>query len=277
MLSNTYPDIALEWHPSKNGEYSPDEISEFSNEKKWWLCKKGHEWQAIVANRTRLGSGCPYCAGFKVTKERSLIMIKPELSKSWHPSRNGTLTPYDVTYASNKKVWWICEEGHGWEATVNNRSKGRGCPYCAGKKVTLKRSLAEVNPSLSKDWSEKNYPLSPEKVLPNSNKKVWWICRERHEWQAAIFSRNLGSGCPVCSGNKVSTDKLLTARYPEISVEWHPTKNNGLSLMNISSASSKKVWWQCDKGHEWQATVRTRSKGANCPYCYLEERHQGDV
>jgi hypothetical protein len=42
------------------------------------------------------------------------------------------LTPFDVVAGSNKKVWWQCLEnpGHEWQATVINRTKGRGCPYC---------------------------------------------------------------------------------------------------------------------------------------------------
>ena len=30
----------------------------------------------------------------------------PHLVKEWHPTKNGDLTPKDVTYGSNKKVWW---------------------------------------------------------------------------------------------------------------------------------------------------------------------------
>ncbi|TFH13473.1 hypothetical protein E4H04_11890, partial [Candidatus Bathyarchaeota archaeon] len=54
----------------------------------------------------------------------------PELAKQWHPTKNEKMTSYDVTPNSGKKVWWICNQGHEWKATVNNRRNGRGCPGC---------------------------------------------------------------------------------------------------------------------------------------------------
>lgn len=35
----------------------------------WWKCKKcGNTWRASISNRTRIHSGCPYCANLKVKK-----------------------------------------------------------------------------------------------------------------------------------------------------------------------------------------------------------------
>ena len=49
--------------------------------------------------------------------------------------------------------------------------------------------------------------------------------------------------------------------------EWHYEKNKEIDINNITSGSSKKVWWKCDKGHEWQAVIHTRRDGVGCPYC----------
>ncbi|MFQ6583340.1 zinc-ribbon domain-containing protein [Priestia megaterium] len=267
-LLSSFPEISREWHSLKNGKLTPRDISIASNKKVWWKCQKGHEWEAIVANRTRLGSGCPYCARLRVTKERSLQVVNPDLAKSWHPSKNGYLKPTDVSYASSMKVWWQCAKGHEWEATVNNRSKGRGCPQCAGKIITKNNCLAEVNPSLVKEWSLRNGTFTPSMVLPNSNKKAWWKCAQGHEWQASIYSRNAGVGCPICSGRIVSNDNRLSYVNPDLSLEWHPVNNGALTPNDVSYGSSKKVWWKCTQGHEWQATVRNRSRGSNCPVCF---------
>lgn len=266
-LFDYFPELFPEWHPIKNGELTPKDISVSSNKKIWWICKKGHEWLAIVANRTRLGSGCPYCARVRVTKERSLQVVNSELSRSWHTSRNGALKPKDVTYASSMKVWWRCDKGHEWQATVNNRSKGRGCPNCAGKIITKDNCLAKVNPSLAKEWSFRNGSLTPDSVMPSSNKKAWWKCDKGHEWQASIYSRNAGSGCPICSGRVVSNDNSLSYVKPDLSLEWHPVKNGELTSDDVSYGSAKKVWWKCQKGHEWKSTIRNRSRGSNCPIC----------
>ena len=135
----------------------------------------------------------------KLTKKHNLQAINPRLAKQWHPTNNGSLTPKDVVPNSNKKFWWLCGRGHEWEATVGNRAKGRGCPYCAGRKVCDDNCLATLNPKLAKQWHPvKNDGLTPKDVTPGSNKKVWWMCNQGHEWKALVYSRNTGVRCPRC-------------------------------------------------------------------------------
>jgi hypothetical protein len=59
-LAHRNPELASEWHPSKNGTLTPAQIAVNSGKKVWWQGRCGHEWQARVANRNH-GSGCPYC------------------------------------------------------------------------------------------------------------------------------------------------------------------------------------------------------------------------
>jgi hypothetical protein len=66
----------------------------------------------------------------RLTKHYSLSEIEPDLVKEWHPTANGKLNPRNVTIVHPKKVWWICRQGHEWQATIKVRSKGRGCPVC---------------------------------------------------------------------------------------------------------------------------------------------------
>ena len=105
---------------------------------------------------------------------------------------------------SHKNVWWKCSKGHEWEATISNRNKGKGCPYCSGRYAIKGESdLQTVNPTLAKEWNyNKNDNLTPSDVMPNSHKNVWWICSKGHEWQAAIDSRSRGNGCPICAKEK---------------------------------------------------------------------------
>ncbi len=64
--------------------------------------------------------------------EDSLEYCNKTLAKEWHPTKNGSLTPRDVTPNSHKKVWWLCSKNknHEWDALISNRNRGRGCPYC---------------------------------------------------------------------------------------------------------------------------------------------------
>ena len=205
-----------------------------------------------------------------IDKEKSLAYKFPELVKEWHPTKNGELTPHSVMPGSGKKVWWICNHNHEWEATISNRTgRKSGCPYCSGKKAWLGfNDLQTTNPTLAKEWHPtKNKDLTPRMVVSRSDKKVWWLCEKGHEWAAAIKDRQHGNGCPYCSGRlPVLGETDLATVYPDIANQWHPTKNGELKPSQVSPRSNKKVWWQCKKGHEWYATVDSRSKTI-CPIC----------
>ena len=200
-LTNAYPQLAQEWHSIKNGSLTPDNVKPHSRKKVWWLCIKGHEWQATINSRSH-GANCPYCLNKKVCKDNSLATLNPELAKEWHPKKNGKLTPKDVLPGSGKKVWWLCEKKHEWQAIINNRNQGKKCPYCTNKKVGKDNCLATLNPDLAKEWHPtKNRYLHPENVTCGSMKKVWWLCQNGHEWQSVIYSRKV-SNCPICARGK---------------------------------------------------------------------------
>lgn len=50
--------------------------------------------------------------------------------------------------------------------------------------------------------------------------------------------------------------------------EWNYKRNAEFDLNNITSSSSKKVWWKCDKGHSYQREVYNQRNGyGKCPIC----------
>jgi uncharacterized Zn-finger protein len=266
-LGTINPALAAEWHPKKNKGRTPYEVTPYSQGKAWWICKKSHEWEELIGNRNR-GSGCPYCSGLLATKDNSLKTINPTVAKEWHPHKNCGLTPSEVTQYSAKKVWWICKKGHEWAARVGDRNRGSGCPYCSGAKVCEDNCLGIINPALAAEWHpKKNNGITPHEVMPNSPRKAWWICKKGHEWEARIGNRNRGNGCPYCSGRLATKDTSLEAINPTVAKEWHPHKNSGLTLSEVTQYSARKVWWLCKKGHEWEARVASRNRGIGCPYC----------
>jgi len=268
LLRNN-PKLAKEWHPSKNGSLTPVDLTLGSNKKVWWICSKGHEWQARVTDRNYRKTGCPYCSGYRVCIDNCLDTINPTLASQWHPAKNDPLTPKDVTPGSTKRVWWTCTKGHEWEAVVNKRNRGTGCPYCAGRAVGADNYLQTINPELAQQWHPtKNGRLTPKDVTPNSDKKAWWVCAKGHEWQATISNRNRGRGCPYCAGRAVCDDNCLETVNPSLAAEWNPQKNGSLTPSDVTPGSSKRVWWQCEKKHEWEAYIHSRSTGyGRCPYC----------
>ena len=116
----------------------------------------------------------------------SLSQVRPDLLNEWHPTKNGELAPDLVKAHSGKKAWWICPHGHEYGSVVQNRVKGVGCPYCAGKRV-LKgyNDLLTLRPEIAAEWNyEKNGDLKPDQVTAKSEKRVWWRCSNcGKEWQ----------------------------------------------------------------------------------------------
>lgn len=208
-------------------------------------------------------------------KKNSLANRRPDLIKEWHPTKNGDLTPYDVAFSNHKKAWWICSKKHEWQASIANRARlNRNCPYCTHQKVLVGQTdLAATNPKLAKEWDyEKNDDLTPKDVFEGSNKKVWWICSKKHEWQASIKSRSRGVGCPYCSNKKPKKgfNDLLTVR-PDLAAEWHPTKND-FGPDEVTFGSGTIAWWICKNGHEYKCKISDRNAGRGCKIC-MQRRH----
>ena len=274
-LLTVNPLLIKEWHYEKNEKLKPDEFTANSGQKVWWKCSEGHEWQATIANRNR-GHRCPYCSGNIVLEGyNDLQTVNPILAKEWNYEKNNGLTPVEVMPNSGRKVWWKCSNGHEWKAAIVNRNRGKGCPYCAGKKVAKgNNDLLTLNPTLASEWNyEKNGISKPECFTAHSNKKVWWKCSKGHEWQAVIANRNNGDGCPYCSGRYavIGINDLQTIN-PNLAKEWNYEKNGVLKPEFFTAHSNKKVWWKCSKGHEWQTTINNRNGGNGCPVCN-SERH----
>ncbi len=271
-LSTRYPDIAKQWHPSKNGDVTSDDVSYGANKRVWWRCERRHEWDAVISSRTLDGVGCPYCAGQRVTDENRLSIHYPDVAKQWHPTKNGDVTPDDVPYRRNKKAWWICEKRHEWRAVIASRTMygGRGCPYCSGYLVTDENRLSIHYPEVAKQWHPtKNGALTSYDVTYATHRKAWWLCERGHEWDAVVASRTKdGVGCPYCAGKLVTDENRLSIHYPDVAKQWHPAKNGDLTPEDVSYGSDKKAWWLCEKGHEWEASIGARcNKGSGCLFC----------
>lgn len=135
--------------------------------------------------------------------EKKYIIDNAKLMAEWDWEKNNKLgfDPNETTTHSGKKGWWICANGHSFDATFANRSNGKSCPYCSGHKVMSGiNDLATLYPDIAKEWnSERNGDLLPSMVSPGSSKKLWWKCRKGHEWQTVINSRTIQrTGCPIC-------------------------------------------------------------------------------
>jgi hypothetical protein len=229
-LSRSHPALALEFHPTKNGDWTTDNLVAGTNRKLWWICKAisdtpcGHEWQSIGANRSRHGRGCPACSNHAVHIDgrNSMRSTHPNLAEELHPTRNGDLTPSDVVAGTHHEIWWRCTTisespcGYEWVASGKNRNTGRGCTVCSNRMIhpDHSNSMANTHPELAAEWHPtKNGDLTPNDVVAGSKKKVWWRCSTLsespcgHEWLTTLFHRKRGSGCSVCADHGFNPNK----------------------------------------------------------------------
>lgn len=220
-IENDKVHLLSEWDTENNAPLTPEQISPKKREKVWWKCKYGHQWAVTIWQRTYRKTGCPYCAGKKaITGVNDLATLAPNLAAEWHPTKNEGLKPSDMACRSAKKVWWKCNQGHEWSATINNRSCGTGCPICSNARkserlsqypVKRKGALEEQQPLLAAQWHPvKNEGQSPSEVAVFSNKRAWWLCPDcGHEWSAVIASRSNGRGCPKCGTRRRKPRKSI--------------------------------------------------------------------
>lgn len=270
-LATKDPELAAQWDDEKNAPLTASDVTAYSQAKVWWRCEKGHSWRNTVSHRYQ-GEGCPYCSGNHILAGfNDIVTLGADFLDEWDYEKNSDVSPSEVGLVTVKKVWWRCSEGHSWQAAVYSRTAGSGCPYCAGLMVIKGvNDLATVDPVLAADWDDEgNAPLKPDEVMAGSDRKVWWKCREGHRWQAVISSRHGNKrGCPYCAGHLVlpGVNDLLS-QAPDIAAEWDADKNNDTSPDEVTVSSHIYAWWRCSLGHSYRAQVSNRTNGNGCPYC----------
>jgi len=167
-------------------------------------------------------------------KPNTLLSLRPDLAKEWHPIRNGAIGPNDVNPDSSRKVWWLCNKGHWWLASVRSRVNGKKCSVCSSLMGETDLRVEAIRPDLLKDWHPvRNLEVKFSDVRCNHRGKVWWICSMGHEWEASIPSMLSGQGCPLCKNFVLSTlaekphEERFKGKNPTASVSDHIPKTLG--------------------------------------------------
>ena len=361
------PQLLTEWDYEKNLK-SPSEYLPAANEKVWWKCSKcGHNWEALISNRT-LGRGCPCCANkVVVSGKNDLATTHPELAQEWHPTKNASLTPQDVFAGSARKVWWKCPAGHSYLASLLHRGHGTNCPKCNSGRQTsfaeqafyyyikqlfpdaqnrvmgLLENRMELDifiPSLRLAieydgvfWHGKkaqNNRTRDEDKYKQCQKigiyliriregaitdtqgladQVWYMDKlEKPDQLSRLIqlvidqldprSHFLTRRSPKQIHSPIHVDvkrdefkirryhqplkkNSISEKFPEIAATWHPTKNGELTPQMFTSGSTQKIWWLCPVcQNEWSTTIYHRTHSTGCPACYrkhIKENHHNAI
>ncbi len=246
-LAYTHPDIAKEWHSTRNIGLSIYDFNSGSHKVVWWTCSinKDHEWQSEIRGRVK-GIGCQVCNNRIAIKDNCLLITHPKIAQEWDYDINNSLKiqPNTITAISRKKVAWKCNNNHKWEAVIRDRTaKNTKCGYCIGRKVSIDNNLRVTHPQIALQWHPtKNKTLLPEQFTKGSEVKIWWKCSyvENHEWEAYIYSRTSGRDCPYCNYWSIESIRLfIISLIPNLHT-FEPIELYSIFLQNGSLNSNGK-------------------------------------
>lgn len=225
------------------------------------------EWKSALSGRTR-----SWESRLKKTSPRKpLELSHPMLFRELHPTKNLGLDKSKVGAGGRDAIWWQCAKGHEFSLSPAARVSGNGqCPVCCGTQIVLGiNDLGTVDKAIFSELVAGQTGTNTA-IHPNSNKKFLWQCKrhENHKYEASVYSRRSGTGCPYCAGKKILIGQNdLAATHPQLAKEWHP--RNSFSPESVMAGSAKKAFWLCKKDvrHEWEASISSRAKGHGCPIC----------
>lgn len=282
-LGARFPDIAAQI----DGDIDPFGVSAFSNKILTFRCTQSccateHVWATSVCNRTSQSQGCPFCSGKRACRCKSLGSKHPEIAAQLVDK---TVDVFSLTPHARAKYTWECTTKacdchvrHVWESTVDQRTHGRGCPWCCKprKRVcceTLSSRFPEIASELVDD-------VDPSSLSMASGKTFTWRCSTKtcdcdvdHVWTAAVSTRTSGKGCPWCAGNHaVCPCRSLAVRFPDIAGEL---ADKTIDPYQISAKTGKTFRFRCTTKscncptvHEWETLLTDRTvNGAGCPFC----------
>lgn len=342
-LRQNNPELAKEWHPTKNGDLTPDDVLVGTNQKVWWLLHYydtntqkyfDFEWEASICNRNK-GRKCPYLSGKKLYKGfNDIVTTNPYVASHWHPTKNGDLTPDNFTKGSRIRVWWQGKCGHEWQGTIANECTKFTCPICAKEKRTSfpeqaifyyiyqlfpdaingalniidgRNELDIYIPSIKtaieydgQEWhKDTKRDINKDKMCKDKGIILYRI-REKEcpdyksysikykydytDWNS--LNSIISEICFIISNKRINVDiykdetdiysfysrtlkqNSIGVMYPNLLDMWHPTKNGKSNPLMIKSGSNHSFWWKDKLGHEFKCTPNIMKDGKeHCPYC----------
>lgn len=281
-LATTHPLLAKEWHPTKNLPLTPYNVPYGTRKKVWWICPKGHEYQASILHRSH-GTNCPICNNGRQTSfhEQAIFhyvkQIFPDAINRYKDIfKNGmeldiyipsikTAVEYDgIFYHKQNKLkremlkYEICQQHNIKlirikEADITkNKDSGSTAdlvyhiPGLGNTKEALNKAISVLLFKLISTFSSKYHiPIN--------------INTERDKYKIREYMTDL------------KKNSLADLRH-DLAKEWHPTKNGHITPNMVSLGASRKVWWLCSVcRHEWEATISHRANGTGCPKCSIKK------
>ena len=268
-----FPQIAKEWHPSKNKDLKPENHTHGSNKKIYWSCTKGHTYLAAIKERTRKNNtGCPFCAPQTSKPEIRILsecmsIFKEVISRYKIENYEIDVFVKDINVGIEFDGSFYHKEKEKLDLKKNQFLKHKKINLLRIRQHPLKKisddDLIIKNQVLTKSdlntiiWSLKKFTKKTyHSILKNYCSKDGFVNEQTFKKYLSFFPSPL-------------PENSLSSTHPKIAQEWDYRKNFPLNPQNFTYGSSHKVFWICKKGHSYITLIknRTGSKKAGCPYC----------
>ncbi len=270
-----FPEIAAEWHPTRNTGYDLNKVMPGNNEKVWWVCADcGKEFPARIINRTGYKhTGCPQCNKYMQTsfaEQAVFYYIKKVFPDAENKYRDIFENQMELDIFIPSLRTGIEYDGAYWHSKSTMARSKRKYEICLSQGIHLIR-IKEVNKNYVPCEDDCDYTIwrsdEYDAALMQVIEEVISFLQKDTDLKINI-SRDAGE---IKASYMISyKENSLLKKYPELCREWHPSKNAPLSSDMVRPAEHRKVWWLCPIcGHSYDASPakRTRTKPTGCPVC----------
>ena len=172
-------------------------------------------------------------------KHSSLFEIAPNLVKEWHPSANGNLTPRNMKIGYPKKVWWLCSEGHEWQATIKCRLKRNDCLICEKEAAKKKTDLSISMPTIGKNLREKRRFKTKATAVIEIPDSGYWVYAEMTDFSSHGLSFEIEAAIQPGTLIRIKLDKTIVSSGLDKS--FKSSFNDGYKTYNSTVRWCKKL------------------------------------
>lgn len=281
-LATLNPVLAAEWDFQKNSPLTPSDVFSKSGKKYHWICPKGHEYQTSVLHRAS-GTNCPVCNSGRQTsfaEQAFFYYIKQVYPDAINHYTDIFVNGMELDIFIPSIRLAIEYDGSFWHRSEKSSRDKEKYTICTEKGIYLIR-IRESNTPVH-DLADEIFFIEniskPENLEQLIRHVIDRIDSHSNMWmrKKAVFHSplniNLSRDESVIRQYMNSTKNSFEELYPDLALEWHPSKNGSLKPNAFKCGSDYKAWWKCQVcGHEWRTSVYHRVHGTGCPVCYRKQ------
>lgn len=146
-------------------------------------------------------------------------------------------------------------------------------------KKQKKKYLKHERPDIFKQLHPtKNQNIDIDDLSLGSNKRVWWLCENDHEWDTTVSTRTQISkgNCPYCWRSREFSGNNFTKSHPILSKFWDRDNNGDYRPETSTTRDGIRINFTCDKGHKFSRMLYN-SLPDLCPKCKIQVNRKSRV